>query len=357
MKKRAFTLFEILLSLIIFSLIVGIIFRIYTDVQKSEISLLKQQLVVSETNDLMDTISDLSLDYSIDYEEYFNRSIINCISEESFARNNHWSCGVFSTYWNSGVLYYCNSQGNGSKSWYYYYELQDFGCAQSGHQSFNQYKYQFWDITDSTLNNWNDDFLWSWPISVFHNTWVQELYLINKTWDHRIFFRRHFLTGIDLDEDWYFSGQNESLYSIQILKLKWFDAGGNHNFDEADSFTNNWYIDTWACDAENWFFCSGNSIGEDYSNYRLPLNSDDWRVNLTDPKITISDRNIEVWPAKDPYLAKNEAEYLIDPFITIAFKATIFWKYSDEDIVLQTSIWFKNSYFHFDKQEYTGFLP
>jgi prepilin-type N-terminal cleavage/methylation domain-containing protein len=76
MKKKAFTLFEIVLALIIFSLIVSIIFNIYINTQKSEKNLLKQQILASETNDFLDQISDLSLEYTLDYEEYFNRGVV-----------------------------------------------------------------------------------------------------------------------------------------------------------------------------------------------------------------------------------------------------------------------------------------
>jgi prepilin-type N-terminal cleavage/methylation domain-containing protein len=76
MKKKAFTLFEIVLALIIFSLIIGIIFNIYINIKKSEKNIPKQQLLASETNDFLDQISDLSLEYTLDYEEYFNRGVV-----------------------------------------------------------------------------------------------------------------------------------------------------------------------------------------------------------------------------------------------------------------------------------------
>jgi hypothetical protein len=45
------------------------------------------------------------------------------------------------------------------------------------------------------------------------------------------------------------SGDNEFLYTIQILKLRAFDAGDHHNFDSASSSgIYDGIIDTWACD-------------------------------------------------------------------------------------------------------------
>lgn len=357
MKKKAFTLFEIVLALIIFSLMIGIIFNIYINTKKSERNILKQQLLVWETNDLLDKIDNLSLDYTIDYQEYFNRGVVWCVLDWDPLRSNTWSCDIFTSYWNSWNLYYCSNLA-WDQSLYNYYNITTNWCIQSWIQKFGQYTYQFRNITDWMLNNWNDVFLWAWPISVHHNTWVQELYLINNNWDHRVFFRRHFVTWVDLNWDWFITWKNESLYTIQILKLKWFDAWGSHNFDSPDQFTNDWFIDTRACDYSNWFICSWSSIWSwIYSWYNLPSDSDDGRVNLIDAKITISDWNIEVRPVKDPYLAVNEPEHLLDPYITIALTANIYWHDSNEEISLQTSIWFKNSYFNRKEINYTGFLP
>jgi hypothetical protein len=48
----------------------------YINTKKSEKIILNQQLLLSETNNFLDQISDLSLDYTIDYEEYFNRGVL-----------------------------------------------------------------------------------------------------------------------------------------------------------------------------------------------------------------------------------------------------------------------------------------
>lgn len=361
MKKKGFTLFEVILALIIFSLMIGIIFNIYINIQKSEKNISNQQLLASQTNDFLDTLNELSFDYTLDYEEYFNRTMNNCIGSAEFSWNLKWECTIFTQYWNNWTWYkpyYCSSVAEGSKSGYIYNYIDDIWCAQTGSQYFFTYKWQFRDISDSNLNNSDDVFLWKWPIAISNNTWVQELYLISKSWDHRIFFRRKFITWVDLNWDWNINWKNESLYVLQMIKLKWFDAGINHNFDSWNISTYNWFIDTRACDIDNWFDCNGTGVWNwEFSWYNLALDWDDGRVNITDSKITISDWNMEIYPAKDPYLSKNDTWYLVDPFIKISLIAHIYWYQLNDEINIQTSIWFKNSYFNFEKIEYTGFLP
>ncbi|MEI6672857.1 MAG: hypothetical protein WCL02_06075 [bacterium] len=49
---------------------------------------------------------------------------------------------------------------------------------------------------------------------------------------------------------------SEKLYTLQILKLKGFDAGSNHNFDiNTSSGVYDGKIDTRACDYAQGFIC------------------------------------------------------------------------------------------------------
>lgn len=361
MKKKGFTLFEIILALIIFSFIIGIIFDIYINVKKSEQNIANQQLLASQTNDFLDYLNDLSLDYTLDYEEYFNRTMSNCTINPELFWNNVWECDIFTQYWNAGIWdipYYCSSNWDGQQSGYNYYYIDSIWCAQDWPQYFYTYKWQFRNIRDSNLDNWDDIFLWEWPIAIVNNTWVQELYLISKSWDHRVFFRRKFIKWVDVNGDWNITGKSESLYTIQMLKLRWFDAWVNHDFDTWNIFTYNWFIDTRACDTDNWFNCIWSIVWNgEFSWYTLASDWNDGRVDITDQKITISNWDIEVYPAKDPYLSKNDTWYAVDPFIKISLTANMYGYQSNDEINLQTSIWFKNSYFNFEKIEYTGFLP
>jgi len=59
---------------------------------------------------------------------------------------------------------------------------------------------------------------------------------------------------------------SDNLYTLQILKLRGFDAGTHHDFDPTDSsgvYDGN--IDTRACDYAQGFICHGSGVGPLYS--------------------------------------------------------------------------------------------
>lgn len=65
-------------------------------------------------------------------------------------------------------------------------------------------------------------------------------------------------------------GNASTGYTIQILKLRGFDAGRQHQFDASnDKTVYDGQIDTWACDYGQHFECNGKEIGAPYQNYKL----------------------------------------------------------------------------------------
>jgi len=46
-----------------------------------------------------------------------------------------------------------------------------------------------------------------------------------------VFIRRALIASGDRNHDGIISGDSEKLYTLQILKLRGFDAGNKHNFD------------------------------------------------------------------------------------------------------------------------------
>ena len=81
------------------------------------------------------------------------------------------------------------------------------------------------------------------PVAIPENP--QEIYLISHDGQRRVFLR------INETENW---------RTIQILRLRGFDAGSDHTFNSEDPKTYDGEIDTWACDYGQGFNCNGTAI-------------------------------------------------------------------------------------------------
>jgi hypothetical protein len=282
-------------------------------------------------------------DYDIDYEEYFNRSRVGCDTSDDFSWDvwENGYCDLFTAFGNQNTFlsdigkhsfYYCSSF-----TWYYLdneYVIHkpslSTWCATWTFQSFWQYSLQFLDTKEnsdyipSVVGDSDDTDLWMWPNAVLNSTWVQELYLISQDKQYRVFIRRALIASWDFNWDWVVSGDNEYLYTLQMLKLRSFDAWNSHNFDiNTSSGVYDNVVDTWACDYSQWFVCSWNNLGNLYSWYRFPTNQEEYNwgwVNLFDNSITVTDWNIVIYPTKDPDLAWMEWESQIAPYFTISLK-------------------------------------
>jgi len=303
----------------------------------------------------MEKLNVLMKNYTIDYEEYFNRRMVWCNGAgwDSFSWDvwNDGYCKKFTYYgniWDNEsaddyrFLYRCSSKTGDDTNiikeddlttnydWCWYNALNNV-TPKFLYQWFGEYKEQFWDYGDDidddgeVIWDYDDIDLWKWPIAVAYNTWVQELYLISKNWRKRVFFRRKLIASWDYNVDgivW--NADIDKRYWIQILKLRWFDAWSKHNFNiSLSSWVYDWQIDTWACDAAEGFDCGGYEISN-YYWYKLPDNVDDWWENIVDKKITISNWNIQIFPPKNPEYAWAEDIYTFNPYIRINIKAKLY---------------------------------
>jgi len=351
-KKKAFTILEVIIAITSFFLLLVIIINIYAKMMQLKYNIQARTNITQDAYLVIEKINLLLKDYTIDYEEYFNRKNIGCDSYETeFLRNigsgiDNGYCDIFTAYGNMSnitnespkhELYFCSSTtGNDTP----YKVLQNpwiqnwSGCLNTGKQSFGQYYRQFRDVknnVDSIPWAWNDDDdenVMKWPSAIEDKNNIQELYLISQDGASRIFIRRALLesgdrnnNGITGDTD------SEKLYTLQILKLKWFDAGNNHDFDiQNSSGVYDGKIDTRACDYAQGFICNGSGISDLYTGYKLPEHSDDGRVNLFQKNITISDRNVIISPNKNPQYALREDTVQINPYFTINFTSKLYGK-------------------------------
>lgn len=82
MKKKGFTLLEMMLVVIISGSILSTIYGIMTLLPRVKNFNDARQNLIQQTNDVMDRFAILFQDYTIDYEEYFNRKMVGCGTNE-----------------------------------------------------------------------------------------------------------------------------------------------------------------------------------------------------------------------------------------------------------------------------------
>jgi len=347
-KSRWFTLIEMLAAITWFFLIMVVVISGYRKVIDIRNGVDARQNLVQESYFTIEKFNILLKDFTIDYEEYFNRAMVWCDSNTGdFSRNvwENWYCDLFTNYWNSNSiswssnsheLYYCSSQPISGDiftvyTWYSIWGIWNW-CYNTWYQSFWQYKRQFRDMKQNTnsipsvVNDNDDEDTGYWPEAILNSTWVKELYLISQDGTQRVFLRRALVESWDRNQDWVISWDTEKWYNLQILRLKWFDAWNNHDFDTTNSSgVYDWVIDTRACDYSLWFICNWSGVWDSYPSYKLPLDSNDWRVNMLPKNITISDRDIIIYPTKKPEYSWREW-IQINPYFTISFKNKLYWE-------------------------------
>jgi len=346
MKKKAFTLVEVIIAITSFFLIITIIIQTYGKMMKTKYTIQAKTNIIQDAHTTIEKIQILLKDYTIDYEEYFNRTRVGC---DNHTQPFQWNvgengyCDLFTAYGNNNSIipssptthahYFCSSKTSNEDIVLGNTAIQQWSwCLQTGQQSFGQYRRQFRDVKNDVdsvpgaRNDDDDEHVMQWPSAIQDNNSIQELYMISQDGTSRIFIRRALLESWDRNNDGTTGNQeNELLYTLQILKLKWFDAGNEHNFDLNNStWIYDGKIDTRACDYAQGFVCQGSWIGTIYSGYKLPIDTNDGRVNLFQKNITISNWSILISPTKDARYAAIEEIAQINPYITLQFTSKLY---------------------------------
>lgn len=337
--------------------------------------------MTKDTYFLMEKLQSMTKDYTIDYEEYWNRQQVWCMemwrTESgpwwSPSRNMSGNCTQFTNYGNQNMnlywdsifsdprrgayhtLYYCSS----IEDWLHQYEdwnpqavvlditdtnsLHRMNCIRAGrgrNHSYGQYAQMFIDVKDDVdyvpwaANDDDDEDRGNWPEAIYNSGWnnPQEIYLISHDKQRRMLIRRVLKNAAevnnwtaDLNSDGIISN-SEKFYTLQVLQLRWFDAGMSHTFDPTDQWVLDGKIDTWACDASLWFECEWESIQWAYPEYHLPADNDDGWVDLLSADITISDWDIQIYPLKDPELAWNDPSTQHSPYMVISLVSQLYAK-------------------------------
>ena len=352
-KYNSFTLIELLLVTVIIGFIMPIMVWIYSFLIKANKDIIARQTAIQQWYEFFERINILMQDYTIDYEEYFNRQMVWCVAWWGTGSNFKWNiwiswyCTNFTAYWNENStarkivwwtipsnyhdIYRCSSNGDKETSWYP--RTIGWNCWKFWvKQSFGQYKALFNDVKTVTLDD-DDEELWYMVTSndiraIRDDKNIQELYLISHDGKKRLYFRRKLVN----------QSSGYAQYRVQLLRLRWFDAWQDHNFNTTGAWLYDWQIDTWACDSSMWFIWNWPSIWWAYSNYRLPSNVDDCWVDLTYWKTNLYTWNISISPLWDPDLFWAEQGRQINPYMTIfilnwVYLPEFFWKIAGSSIM------------------------
>ncbi len=284
-KIKAFTLIEMMTSILIVAIILIWAFEAMTSLGFWKIRLIqktatqKQMLYFSEK--LFEMIKYWG---TIDFEEYFNRKVVDNTTYSS------WHYAVATGYWNYGP-----AAASVYWSWYYYciswnidpmgtdwcvtdhnislkttkYPIVEYNKDYSWEkQRYWQYSFQFRDYnSNQDDDNWDEDgdfynfiiwddddnYFWKWPNVFATGAQVQELYLINWVKRQRTFFRYNVWldpyappgsTCDSSDGNKTFTG-SWCLWNIEYLVMDGRDWWTNHDPSIVDWLQNDWVIDTW----------------------------------------------------------------------------------------------------------------
>lgn len=345
-NKNWFTLVEIMMWIVIFSIIMIWWFYMLSSLNFWKIKLIESTNITKDTFYFSQKLfEDIKMWWSLDYEEYFNRKVI-----WTWNLNGHYSVSSWfwnfwqgwtvttTTYWN--WFYYCRSTTTIMwNNWCYNNAFNtNWASLWNSQQRFWQYAFQFIDYNsnrDSDLGDenldWNirwdddDENLWEWP-NVF-TSWsdVKELYLISWDKKKRTYFRWNWKqdpkkpTGIPnclntSYSDW-------CIWNIQMLKLVWKDRWIDHNWW---LWFNDWIIDTWILDPDiygtstlRWSAIIAWSI--DMNNYWLDIFPD---------SISVKDFKVYPYPNIDRnYSWKSTDDSInINPYVRLKITLIPSWK-------------------------------
>nr|MDD3720049.1 hypothetical protein [Candidatus Gracilibacteria bacterium] len=346
LKIKAFTLIEILLGISLFSIIVLTGFYAFSAVSMSKIKLIEKTNIEKESFFFGEKLfEEIKKGGVIDYEEYFNRKVVNAgyVGNEYGSGHYKYDTG-FGNFGSGGVIgtinygrvgyYYCRSGNGATQNMGSGGINPNLGCRSNNlnnfsgttygvsgsysgkYEIFGQYYLQFIDYNsdynndggDSDGNGFiygddDDENLGIGPEVFSSGGEVKELYLISGNKQKRTFFRRN--VKVDpkkpLSETCDFSNPSSPtgsgcLGTIEFLKMNNIDIGKDHD----RSITGKWQYDgipdTWIINPD--FSGTGELVaGSNTGNYWVPLFPD---------SINVKDVRFYLYPNKDLNLAWKE---------------------------------------------------
>ena len=354
-----FTLIEVLLSILIISSVLITAFYAMTFITIGKVRLIESTKIEKEWFYFSEKLFEMIKGWWVlDFEEYFNRSIVGdtTFSSGHFDRptwyGNFWYAWTIETnnFWAN--LYYCRSANRPAPSmgtgWcvnsnntraFFVDQDRDYSGQPQRHW---QYAFQFIDYnSDRDGNNWDEDndwdffgddddaFIGQWPSVFIPNTNINELYLISGDRKTRTHFRWN--VWIDPDRptwaDCSHSSTPESptgtgcLGTIEFLVMNGRDWWLDHSISgpaDSDGSQYDGIIDTWVIDPR--FASNATTVAGSNTEY--------YRESLFPDTISVSDFEIYAFPHKDIELAWKDGNSAINqaPYIKLKLTLSPSWK-------------------------------
>ncbi|MDQ7009151.1 MAG: prepilin-type N-terminal cleavage/methylation domain-containing protein [Candidatus Gracilibacteria bacterium] len=327
-----FTLLEIMIGILIFSIVIVGGFKAYSSVLIGKIKLIESTNIQKQAFYFSEKFfEEIKVGGTIDYEEFFNREVVGTSTlsghyDKPTGFGNYGINGnILTTTYGYG-FYFCRSNSGAL--------MGTGGCVENFNniksdgtsenvkdkmQRYGQYSFQFIDYNSNTdddtilgdedgdgkiIGDDDDEYLGMGPVA-FSGSEVKEIYLISADKKKRTFFR----WNIKQDE----IKTSETRGTIEFLKLEGKDWGFNHA-KTGDGLYDG-VIDTWLIDKE---FTGGAEViagSGDIDAYWQPLFGEN--VNVKDFKIF-------AYPNKDKNLAWQDTDLKINfnPYLRIQMVLT-----------------------------------
>jgi hypothetical protein len=331
--KKAFTLIEIMVWIIIVSIVLIWWFQALISITVWKAKLMQEINIQKESFYFTEKFFEMIKKWwIIDYEEYFNRRVIWNTTTMSWHYDilswfwNFWSWWVVGTdnFWD--WFYYCRSwnweANKMTWSWCFDNDLNNYNADVIWkEQRYWEYSFQFIDYNsnyDDDLwdENWNwkiiwdddDEYLWIWPDAFSWWVDMKELYLISWNKEERTIFRWNVMKDPNAPDSTSCSVNNTiswswCLWTIEYIKLRWKDRWMDHSLSDADNTQSDWVIDTWLVDPNftwwkvqvawtwtlNWVSLFPDSINvAEFKIYGYPNNdiSYNWKNNNVDSNVS-----------------------------------------------------------------------
>jgi len=345
MNKKAFTLIEIMIWILISSMVIIIWFQALNSIMVWKIKLIESTNIEKEAFKFSQKFfEEIKRGWTIDYEEYFNRMAVNSGSTDLYLSGhfrketwfwNSWSVNNWFYYcrskdwvqmWTGGCLWDFNNLASWNKndSWnpqrYWQYSLQFIDYN-------SNYDDDYWDENWDWNIVWDDDdeYLGSGPELFKAWSWVTELYLISADKRKRTIFRWTIINDPNKppSANCDFSNQQNPtwtwcLWTIEFLQLDWKDWGFNHS--KSWEGYSDWIVDTWIINKD---FVENAWESWDQIAY---WNVDKYFIPLFPNSINVKSFEVQAYPNADIKQSWKVKDIDLAPYIRIKMVLTPSWK-------------------------------